>query len=335
MKGFCLYLSLLFLVFSVTSSWAEEFEYKEYTVKKGDTLWDITGGELKDSFQWPLIWKENPKVKNPDRIYPGQVILIPIGKKEQKEIELPSEAVEVPKEAPKAEEVKAEPPKPKEEIIKPKQSSFLISKGGLLFAGYITNSVPYLGEVSGSPTGRKTFGLYDEVYLKTPTSASSGERFYVIRKVSEVYHPADKKLLLGWLIEIVGVVEVIRSDEDGTLARITDSYTEIIIGDILDKYYDVELPYVIGEPRKPDLRGYIVATKDMRQMSGQTDIVHIDKGSLDGLEPGDVLSVIEPGTKKRQSALIQVIATKEHTSTALVLKGVSEVSRGNEFGPAR
>ncbi|MCK4911526.1 MAG: LysM peptidoglycan-binding domain-containing protein, partial [Thermodesulfovibrionales bacterium] len=35
---------------------AASYEYKEYTVKKGDTLWSITKRELVDAYQWPLVW---------------------------------------------------------------------------------------------------------------------------------------------------------------------------------------------------------------------------------------------------------------------------------------
>ena len=53
-------------------------EIKEYKVKGGDTLWDISNKELQDPFLWPKIWKNNPEISNPDRIYPGQSIKIPL-----------------------------------------------------------------------------------------------------------------------------------------------------------------------------------------------------------------------------------------------------------------
>ena len=61
-------------------------EIKDYKVKGGDTLWDISNKELQDPFLWPKIWKENPGIVNPDRIYPDQSIKIPLYllQKEQK-----------------------------------------------------------------------------------------------------------------------------------------------------------------------------------------------------------------------------------------------------------
>ena len=49
-----------------------------YTVKKGDCLWFIAGKVYNDPLKWPKIFRANKgKIKNPDRIYPGQVLEIP------------------------------------------------------------------------------------------------------------------------------------------------------------------------------------------------------------------------------------------------------------------
>ncbi|PID64699.1 MAG: peptidoglycan-binding protein, partial [Gammaproteobacteria bacterium] len=41
-----------------------------YVVKRGDTLWHIAGLFLKNPARWKEIWHANPKIKNPNKIYP-------------------------------------------------------------------------------------------------------------------------------------------------------------------------------------------------------------------------------------------------------------------------
>ncbi|MGE5307724.1 MAG: OmpA family protein [Deltaproteobacteria bacterium] len=54
-------------------------ETKEYTVRKGDTLWTIAQAQLGSGHRWKTLAEMNKDtVKNPNKLKPGQKIIIPI-----------------------------------------------------------------------------------------------------------------------------------------------------------------------------------------------------------------------------------------------------------------
>lgn len=71
------YTLIVFLLLT-SITFAEQQETKTHEVVKGDTLWDISKAELNNPFLWSKVWEENRWITNPDLIYPGQRITIPL-----------------------------------------------------------------------------------------------------------------------------------------------------------------------------------------------------------------------------------------------------------------
>lgn len=303
-------------------AFSEIQEIKEYKVKGGDTLWDISNKELQDPFLWPKIWKENPEIKNPDKIYPDQSINIPLYllQKEIKDEPVSEPVAEKKPEPVKKEEVRAEPAPVK---IKP-----LVNKNVYLASGYISDSIAGVGKITGSSEGRGLFGNNDSVYVKTDGLVNVGDRFFIIRKGQQVLHPATKQKM-GHITEILGVAEINRFEYGEAIAKISVSFKEILTGDILDTFSEM-VPPVISKPfRKPSVEGYVIAAQNLRIMNSAYDIVYIDKGRSDGLQAGDVLKTLAVGTHKVPNGTIQIIKLKDNTATAIVVTNTDAVTAGN------
>jgi len=301
---------------------AQAQEYKDYTVVKGDTLWDISNKELKDAFLWPKIWKENTEIKNPDKIYPGEKIKIPLYLLQK---EISPETKPVPK-VEKKPEAKME--KLPERKVEPVKKEYLVNKYVLIASGYIADSIPNVGEIADSQMGQSILSKGDYAYIRTSHPVKKGDKFFIINAEEKVIHPKSGRKL-GYLIEILGTAEVDSIEKNDTKVIITSSFADIPVGSLLDNYYDIEPPLAPENPRKPDINGYIVATRQLHVANGMWDIVYIDKGSDDGLEVGDLLATTLQSEHKIINGRVQIINLNRKTSTTVIRKSKIETSVGD------
>jgi hypothetical protein len=225
-----------------------------YTIKKGDTLWDISSKFLKDPFLWPKLWERNPYITNPHLIFPGNLVRLsapePVKKEEPKEEpkkvveENPKEAV---KEAKEVEVKMVEPPPPspvekKEEVVvegKPAK----VEEKPLYFpevrdAGFMSD-IPYrgIGIVLEGKEGKNLMSAGDIVYLAFRTSEPIliGNKYTVFRAGREIKHPVTSRTI-GRKYNIVGNVQIIDQHGNFFTAKIVDSFYTIEVGDLIQPY---------------------------------------------------------------------------------------------------
>jgi len=229
-----------------------------YTIKKGDTLWDISSKFLKDPFLWPKLWQKNPYITNPHWIYPGNPVRLsamePVKKEEPKKV-----AEEKPKEVVKEPEVKkVEPPPPlpvekKPEVVA-EVKPIKVEEKPVYFpeirdAGFISD-IEYrgIGIVLESKEGKNLMSAGDTVYLafKTSESILIGNKYTIFRVSEEKKHPVtDKKI--GKKYNIIGNIQII--DQRGNIftAKVIESFDAIMKGDYIQPYSKEKMEGVIGK----------------------------------------------------------------------------------------
>ncbi len=294
-----------------------------YTVKKGDTLWSISGANLKNNFQWPLVWKENSPIKNPDRIYPGEKIKIPAVPPAEGpgKAEAPPVAAVVPEEKPALPKTG----RPEEKIITPVRENYLFSRKEMISSGFMTKKVPSAGEVI-SPVGQRALiAKGDDVYIKLGSVAATGDKF-LVAGVHKIDNPLTDRFA-GYLVEPHGIAVVTGENAGLIRATITDTFERVGPGDVLIKYVK---PHRLlwDEQRKPSVHGHVLALEKQRLLGGALDFIYLNKGSKDGLKAGDLLQ-----TKKGPdtNALIQIVSVRRRFATAMIKKSRSAVNPGDLF----
>ncbi len=214
-----------------------------YTIKQGDTLWDISARFLKDPFLWPKLWQRNPYITNPHWIYPGQPVrLSPL---EEVKKEEPKKVVveEKPKEVAKEPEVKkvVEPPPEKAPIVvvekKPEGEKPTVFPE-IRSAGFFSD-VDYrgIGIILESKEGKTLMAEGDICYLafKTAEPVLIGDKYTVFRASELIVHPITGKRM-GRRYNITGNIQII--DRYGTFytAKVIEAFDAIEKGDLIRPY---------------------------------------------------------------------------------------------------
>lgn len=308
---------------------------EEYTVVKRDTLWDISERKLDDPFLWPRLWNVNPHIENPDLIYPGTVILIP---SREELMRMPMFPVSKQPPMPQEEPVEAVMEMP-EKII----DRYLVSRNLFIASGWIDDEYHKVGSVIDAPDNLEISGKENTVYieldknknfpvnLSIPDKPLDDQKFFTIRDIKIVRHPETSKVI-GHQIRVTGIVRLYGKDNNMLKAEVISSFENIDRGDGIIPYREIDVPVAPDQPRTPVFKGYIISSHLDNEISGEGDIVFLDKGKTSGLEVGDVFQVLSDEPSKRAIGEIQVIALKTKTSSAIIRKSAQEIMIGSKWG---
>ena len=299
-------------------------------VVKGDTLWDISEMFLKDPWYWPEIWYVNPQIANPHLIYPGDVIsLVYIDGKPRLVLERGGTDRLSPR-------VRAEPLDQAIQTIPFEIIQAFLSRPAVLDKDTVENA-PY---IMTSRRGHLAHGAGTEVYVRG-AEFTEGSVYSVMRVGEKLIDPDDGDVL-GYEGIYVGEGTIVRTGDPSTLA-LNATEREATNGNKLLPAVNTFPLYFA--PRSPDqpVEGTIISVIDGVSLVGQYQIVTLNRGSEDGLEPGHVLAVYQAGRVERDrfsggffkdkvqlpeeyAGLLMVFSTFEEISYGLIVRAESDIS---------
>jgi hypothetical protein len=255
-----------------------------YTVKRGDTLWDIASMYLRDPWLWPEIWQVNPQVENPHLIYPGDLLSLAYGADGSPQVRLT-----------RGDGARLNP------LLRSDPLSDAISTIPYsAIASFLERpSVVSKEQLKTAPRvlairNEHMIGSSDnEIYARGLQNSAASNRFSVVH-VGDVIRDPDDGDVLGYQGTFAATAIVQKPGDPGR-ALLTESVRETMEGDrLLGVENEVPLNFV---PRSPDvdISGQIVTVADGASIVGQFAIVAINRGSRHGLMPGHVLAIDEAG----------------------------------------
>lgn len=254
-----------------------------YVVKKGDTLWDISGRYLYKPWYWPKLWNLNrAQIKDPHWIYPGDVLVLD-RRTGTLRLERGGRPLATEKLAPHA------------RVMDDSAVGSVNAKAiqSFLARPAVVDEDEFFDapRIVAGTDSRSLMGAGDTAYADK-LGGSRGQRWQIYRPVRQLTDP-DTGEKLGYEVAYAADsrVEQPAQGKEAAVLTITRSASEVSLGDRLRHGEDAG--FVNYAPHAPDkqVSGKVIGTYAGVESAGQFYSVVVNRGARDGLEPGHVLAV--------------------------------------------
>jgi len=332
-----------------------------YTIRSGDTLWDLSGRFLNNPWYWPKIWSYNPEIANPHWIYPGNLLRF-----FQSGEEAPGQVAPVSPEVAE-EEQEAEPVRELEDLSRAnmaqgpsEEEKDAVAVAGPYKIGYVAPRTAFAShdafvtprELEESGSIRAAFeektmlSSRDRAYatFRSGGAVKVGETYSIFRTLRPVKHPVTGEMI-GYQSVILGSAKVVAVDDKAATITIGASYDPIERGDMLGPWAQKTYRAVPARPNGKHLRGYILTSPvEILTQLAEHQVVFVDKGKVDGVEEGNRFVVVRAGDPRGETELVPrwdpslptedvgtllVVDVKDHASAALVTRSLNELAPGD------
>ena len=272
-----------------------------YTVKKGDTLWDISGQFLSKPWLWPEIWDVNPQIENPHLIYPGdEVTMRYINGEPTIVVSRNGEIVNTTGAGNTGADYSDSTDRLSPTIREESLANAIPTIPGDAIQQFLVyprvvdqttiDDAPY---VIGDFEGRLASASGHQIYVRGDINEDQTS-YGIFRKSKELIDP-DNGEILGVEITHVSDADLMYTGDPATM-MITAARMETIAGDnVLSQNQN----YIVHNyvPRVPQIdgEGKIVSLFNAISQSGRNQVVVVNMGNREGVRVGDVMAIEHRG----------------------------------------
>ena len=267
-----------------------------YTVVKGDTLWNISARFLEQPWRWPEIWNVNPKIENPNFIYPGDIISLSyqdgrpvLNVVRGGDQQVSGRNVKLFPQIRSTDNVNAINTIPIDAIQQFLERPLVLEYDELEYWPYVVSSYDqHLISATGNT-----------IYVRGIPEDDDSTRYSIYRKGEPYLDPEawlyGKQIILGYEAIYVGDATIERLGDPAS-AIITSVDREVLTGDrlIAQSNEDISSEF-IPTPTDSAVDGYILSVVDGVSQIGQYQIIVLNLGDEQGVVPGNVLGIYQSG----------------------------------------
>ncbi len=206
------------------------------------------------------------------------------------------------------------------------------------------NNLYCAGYVQSAPidTSRRLIGAVEEqdkflfsendlVYINVGASrgVKAGDIMSVVRPRGQVKSEWTNKRNLGFWVEEVGALEVVRVKAEVAAARVKTSCSGFLLGDLVQPWQARTSPAfepranldIFADPSGKAM-GRLLFSRDGREMVTRDQIVYVDLGAEDNVQIGDRLTIFRPlGTGNVEAGTTESVTARSYGYKSLIYKG--------------
>ncbi len=297
-----------------------------YTVKRGDTLWAISGLFLKSPWRWPELWGMNLQdIRNPHLIYPGQALFLDksngrarLRMRQSAGSGMPTEAIRLSPRTRYESLADMSIPALSPSVIEPfLDEALIVDDASFALAPRIVATRESRVLLSRGDRGyaRSTYSGTDSPVKPLSTAKDEPINYRVYRNATPLKDPTTQQVL-GYEAQYVGRAQLVRgesvaqapegAEKDGKLQSeivpatidIVSSKEEMLVGDRLVAEPKRELLSYVPRAPSTAISGQVVSVYGSNFANASSNqIIVINKGSQDGLERGHVMALVSDGDR--------------------------------------
>ncbi len=256
---------------------------ERYVVVRGDTLWSIAQRYTDSPWRWSELWNLNKdEIKNPHRIYPGNVIVLD---RARGRLALDAGTVKLSPRV-RAESTQTAVPSIPPALIEPfLVRPLVVEPDGLEKAPVIV----------ATEESRVIIEAGNRAFVRGMANTNE-TNWFVYRRGRALIDPDNKKTL-GYEAIYLGTARVMRVGEPAVIL-LTSVTQEVGIGDRLVAAGKPEIPAYAPRAPGSKIEGRIMSLYGGGTQLGEAGnhtVISINRGRLQGVEVGHVLALYRPG----------------------------------------
>jgi hypothetical protein len=200
--------------------------------------------------------------------------------------------------------------------------------------------LPRIGTVENRDQRKVAYATGEDVAITLDPSShlNPGDRATLVDDREPVFHPVTRQPQ-GYYVQVLGHLRVLSVAGGRAVARLVETYHPVEDGAGVMAYVAPRREIEI-RPGIADVEGVVLGGSPGETLLGEEQVIFLDRGSLQRLEPGVIVDVPARGQGRSAQGMVDlvspmgrvlVVSVQDNTSTGVIVESRLALEAGDRF----